>query len=184
MKCVLKDMPIDADQPFDEARESGLCQQLWPGQSRFMIVTGGFTRVLYWHDGKLACRGGECFPIGNPASLSRLGLWAIQEMLQAVENIMPLSPLSESLFAHFNNSIEQVIDWSKQARPEDYTRQAKRLLARRHDDVLSMQLLRRCAGELNELLSHPPVSRPDTVWLSGELAAACFPYLDPGGRAP
>ncbi|MEQ9871901.1 glucosamine kinase [Pectobacterium odoriferum] len=182
MKGQLREIGIDGDRPFDRAKESTLCEQRWPGQSRYLLVTGGFTRLLHWHDGLLTCRGGDSFPIGNPASLSRLGLWAVQEMLQAVEGITPLTPLSEALFLHFDKHVDRVIDWSKQAQAADYSTLGHVVLAH-PQDALAVQLLTRCAGELALLLSSLPDSQTETVSLSGDLAVACLPYLDSGARA-
>ncbi|MEQ9746617.1 glucosamine kinase [Pectobacterium actinidiae] len=179
MKGQLWEIGIDGDRPFDRAQESTLCEQRWPGQSRYLLVTGGFTRLLHWHDGLLTCRGGESFPIGTPVSLSRLGLWAVQEMLQAVEGITPLTPLSEALFLHFDKHIDRVIDWSKHAQAADYSSLGRVVLAH-PQDALTVQLLTRCAGELTLLLTSLPESQRDAVFLSGDLAAACLPYLDSG----
>ncbi|WP_113632773.1 glucosamine kinase [Pectobacterium peruviense] len=179
MKWLLREIDIDGDRPFDRTRESAWCEQRWPGQSRYLLVTGGFTRLLHWHDGLLTCPGSDCFPIGNPASLSRLGLWAVQEMLQAVEGITPLTPLSDALFQHFNKHVDRVIDWSKQAQATDYATLGHVVLTH-PQDALAVQLLTRCASELTLLLSSLPDSLTDTVSLSGDLAVVCLPYLDSG----
>ncbi|KHN49708.1 glucosamine kinase [Pectobacterium fontis] len=181
MKAQLREIPINGDLPFDRVREQAWCEQHWPGQRRYLLVTGGFTRLLHWHDGLLTCRGGDSFPIGTPASLSRLGLWAVQAMLQAVEGITPLTPLSEALFLHFDKHIDRVIDWSKQAQAADYTALGHVVLAY-PQDALAVQLLTRCAQELSLLLSSLPDLPRDAVLLSGSLAVACFPYLDFGAR--
>nr|WP_306803025.1 glucosamine kinase [Pectobacterium polaris] len=178
----MRAIDIDGDRPFDRVSESTVCEQRWPGQSRYLLVTGGFTRLLHWHDGLLTCRGGDSFPISNPASLSRLGLWAVQEMLQAVEGITPLTPLSEALFLHFDKHIDRVIDWSKQAQAADYTTLGH--VVRAHpQDALAVQLLARCASELALLLNSLPDSQTESVSLSGDLAVACLPYLDSGARS-
>ncbi|MFJ5453212.1 glucosamine kinase [Pectobacterium jejuense] len=181
MKWHLRAIDIDGDRPFDRISESTVCEQHWPGQSRYLLVSGGFTRLLHWHDGLLTCRGGDSFPIGNPASLSRLGLWAVQEMLQAVEGITPLTPLSEVLFLHFDKHVDRVIDWSKQAQTTDYTTLGHVVLAH-PQDALAVQLLTRCAGELSLLLNSLPDSQTESVSLSGDLAVACLPYLDSGAH--
>nr|WP_237027680.1 glucosamine kinase [Pectobacterium polaris] len=178
----MRAIDIDGDRPFDRISESTVCEQRWPGQNRSLLVTGGFTRLLHWHDGLLTCRGGDSFPIGNPASLSRLGLWAVQEMLQAVEGITPLTPLSEALFLHFDKHVDQVIDWSKQAQAADYTTLGHVVLAHQQD-ALAVQLLTRCANELSLLLNSLPDSQTETVSLSGDLAVACLHYLDSGAHA-
>ncbi|WP_323666108.1 glucosamine kinase [Pectobacterium punjabense] len=177
MKWQLREIDINGDRPFDRSQEHALCEQRWPGQNRYLLVTGGFTRLLHWHDGLLTCRGGDNFPIGNPASLSRLGLWAVQEMLQAVEGITPLTPLSEALFQHFDKHVDRVIDWSKQAQANDYTTLGHAVLTH-PQDALAVQLLTRCASELNLLLNSLAASQAETVSLSGDLAVACLPYLD------
>ncbi|AIA72490.1 glucosamine kinase [Pectobacterium atrosepticum] len=177
MKWQLREIDIDGDRPFDRAQEHTLCEQRWLGENRYLLVTGGFTRLLHWHDGFLTCRGGDSFPIGNPASLSRLGLWAVQEMLQAVEGITPLTPLSDALFQHFNKHVDRVIDWSKQAQATDYTTLGHVVLTHPHD-ALAVQLLTRCASELTLLLNSLPDSQTEIVSLSGDLAIACLPYLD------
>ncbi|MEQ9773175.1 glucosamine kinase [Pectobacterium jejuense] len=182
MKWHLRAIDIDGDRPFDRVRESMICEQRWPGQNRYLLVSGGFTRLLHWHDGLLTCRGSDCFPIGNPASLSRLGLWAVQEMLQAVEGITPLTPLSEALFLHFDKHVDRVIDWSKQAQAADYTTLGHVVLTH-PQDALAVQLLTRCAGELALLIDSLPDSQTESVSLSGDLAAACLPYLDLGAHA-
>ncbi|WP_113626782.1 glucosamine kinase [Pectobacterium peruviense] len=182
MKWQLREIDIDGDRPFDRTRESAWCEQHWPGQNRYLLVTSGFTRLLHWHNGLLTCRGGDSFPIGNPASLSRLGLWAVQVMLQAVEGITPLTPLSDALFQHFNKHVDRVIDWSKQAQATDYATLGHVVLTH-PQDALAVQLLTRCASELSLLLSSLPDSQTDTVSLSGELAVACLPYLDSGASA-
>lgn len=182
MKWQLREIDIDGDRPFDRTRESAICEQRWPGQHRYLLVTGGFTRLLHWHDGLLTCRGGDSFPIGDPASLSRLGLRAVQEMLQAVEGITPLTPLSEALFLHFDKHVDRVIDWSKQAQAADYTTLGHVVLAH-PQDALSVQLLTRCAGELTLLLNSLPDSQAEAVSLSGDLAIACLPYLASGAHA-
>ncbi|QHQ18541.1 glucosamine kinase [Pectobacterium parmentieri] len=182
MKWQLREIDIDGDRPFDRSWESTLCEQRWPGQNRYLLVTGGFTRLLHWHDGLLTCRSGDSFPIGNPASLSRLGLWAVQEMLQAVEGITPLTPLSEALFQHFDNHVDRVIDWSKQAQANDYATLGHVVLAH-PQDALAEQLLTRCASELILLFNSLPASEAEIVNLSGDLAVACLPYLDSGASA-
>ncbi len=182
MRSVLCAIDIDADQPFDAEQERGFCQTHLPHQSRYMIVTGGLTRALIWHNGHLTRKGGEAFPIATPASLARLGLWLVQAMLQAVEGMIPLTPLSHRVFAHFDQRIESVIDWSKQADASSYAALGKGVLADTQDP-LAIRLLTDCARELDMMINALPPACGDNVYLSGELAQACFPYLS-SGAAP
>ncbi|WJM84563.1 glucosamine kinase [Dickeya chrysanthemi] len=176
MKHPLIQLPIDGDAPFDWQRESALCLQRWPNEDRFLVVTGTFTRLLCWRQGRLQHYGGSLFPVGDPASQARLGLWGVQAMLQAVEGITPMTPLAGTLFTRFNNHIEQVVEWSKQANADDYAARANDILTQ-PDDPLAVPLLQRCARELAALLRLPEVQPPELVCFSGALAAACLPYF-------
>lgn len=182
MNCVLCVTDIDADLPFDAERERGYCQAQWPHQPRYLIVTGCYTRALHWHQGVLIRKGGEAFPIAAPASTATLGLWLVQEMLQAVEQITPLTPLSDHVFARFAREITQVIDWSKQATAADYADLAQAVLAAPRDP-LAVRLLTRCAQTLRQMIDARPADDEAPVYLSGALAHACFPYLSSGDAA-
>ncbi|ACS84521.1 glucosamine kinase [Musicola paradisiaca] len=177
MNYLFTPVPIDGDTPCDRRKESDICQQLWPEQAHAVIVTGCYTRLLCWQQGRLQRLGGSLFPIGDPASLSRLGLWSVQEMLQAVEGIKSLTPLGNALFARFDGSIEQVVDWSKQAQASDYAALSADVLAQ-PQDPLAIALLMRCADELAALAQAVPASLASRVGLSGALAQACLPYLN------
>ncbi|NKI75216.1 glucosamine kinase [Dickeya sp. CFBP 2040] len=176
MEHPLIHLPFDGDAPFDWQTENAVCQQRWPDEDRFLVVTGTFTRLLCWRQGRLQRYGGNLFPVGDPASQARLGLWGVQAMLQAVEGITPLTPLADTLFARFNHHIEQVVDWSKLAQADDYAALAADILAQ-PDDALAVPLLQRCAGELAALLRVPEAPPLEQVCFSGALAAACLPYL-------
>lgn len=182
MIATLCSSDIDADRPFDLEYERGRCQARWPQQSRYLIVTGCYTRALFWHQGVLTRKGGEAFPVAAPASLARLGLWLVQEMLQAVEQVTPLTPLSSQVFTHFEREITQVIDWSKQAGAADYAALAPRVLAD-SQDPLAVRLLSRCASELEMMINACPAACGAQVYLSGALAQACFPYVKQGKTA-
>ncbi|MCA7000284.1 hypothetical protein [Dickeya solani] len=182
MKRQLIHLPIDGDAPFDWQTENDLCQQRWPDEDRCLVVTGTFTRLLCWQQGRLQRHGGSLFPVGDPASQARLGLWAVQAMLQAVEGMTPLTPLASTLFARFDNHIEQVVDWSKQAQAGDYAALAADILAQ-PDDPLAVPLLKRAARELATLLRLSDARQPEQVCFSGALAAACLPYLAQEARS-
>ncbi|MBI0512933.1 glucosamine kinase [Dickeya dianthicola] len=171
MKRQLIHLPIDGDAPFDWQTEHDLCQQRWPDEDRILVVTGTFTRLLCWRQGRLQRYGGSLFPVGDPASQARLGLWGVQAMLQAVEGMTPLTPLASTLFARFDNHIEQVVDWSKQALVGDYAALAADILAQ-PDDPLAVPLLKRGARELAALLRRSDARRQEQVCFSGALAAA------------
>ena len=182
MRSVLCTIDIDANQPFDAEQERAYCHAHWPHQSRYMIVTGGLSRALLWHNGHLTRKGGEAFPIATSASLAQLGLWLVQEMLQAVEGITPLTPLSRRVFAQFDQHIDRVIDWSKHADASAYATLGNAVLADRQDP-LAIRLLTDCARELDMMINARPPACGDQVYLSGELAQACFPYLSSGSAS-
>lgn len=182
MKRQLIHLPIDGNTPFDWQTENDFCQQRWPGEDRVLVITGTFTRLLCWRQGRLQHYGGSLFPVGDPASQARLGLWGVQAMLQAVEGMTPLTPLASTLFARFDNHIEQVVDWSKQAQAGDYATLAADMLAQ-PDDPLAVPLLKRSARELAVLLRMSEAHQPEQVCFSGALAAACLPYLMQEARA-
>lgn len=176
MKLALMSVAIDGDTPFDRQAEHEHCQQHWPDTSRWLLVSGAFTRLLHWQPGTLHCYGGGLFPLGDPASLARLGLWGVQAMLQAVEGITPSTPLAEQLFRHFSGHIEQVVDWSKQARAADYAALAADILAHPHDP-LAQRLLKQSTQELQHLLDVARAQQAQQVWLSGPLCACCLAAL-------
>ncbi|SLM64562.1 Glucosamine kinase GpsK [Dickeya aquatica] len=169
-------VPIDGDTPFDRQAEHEQCQQHWPDTPRWLLVSGTFTRLLYWQPGKLHCYGGGLFPLGDPASLARLGLWGVQAMLQAAEGITPLTPLASQLFTRFSGHIEQVVDWSKRAQAADYAALTADMLAH-PDDPLAQPLLSRAAQELWALLHVARAQQAEQVWLSGPLCTACLAVL-------
>ncbi|WP_226092524.1 glucosamine kinase [Dickeya oryzae] len=184
MTHPLVPLPLNGDVPFDWQTEYTFCQQRWPDEDRFLVVTGTFTRLLCWRQGRLQHYGGNLFPVGDPASQARLGLWGVQAMLQAVEGMTPLTPLVSTLFARFNHQIDQVVEWSKQAEASDYATLAADILAH-PADPLAVSLLQRCAHELALLLRLPDIAEhaPEQVCFSGALASACLPYLSQEARS-
>lgn len=53
MTHPLVPLSLNGDVPFDWQTEYTFCQQRWPDEERFLVVTGTFTRLLCWRQGRL-----------------------------------------------------------------------------------------------------------------------------------
>lgn len=96
------------------------CLGAFEGRDGAIQILGTGSCGLLIKNGQLTKIGGHEFPISDLGGGAIIGLQAIQKTLLACDGVIESGELTDSIFQHFNHSIDEIVHWSKQARPSDY----------------------------------------------------------------
>ncbi len=142
----------------------------------FIIGTG--SQGAAWDGTQFTLLGGWGFALSDAGSGAVLGQRALRLALLAHEGIVPSSALTQRIMAHYHDSPEQMLIWSRQATPADWGRIVPDVFAAAHaDDVHGAALVQQTAADI-ALMIQPLLARSHgKLALMGGLAAPIQPWL-------
>ena len=124
--------------------------------------------------------GGHEFPISDQGSGAAMGLHLIQQTLLAYDGIRKLTPMAQHVLDHFDNCIDNIVAWSKTARPRDYGQFCPKVFELAYQgDALALELLKQTAADIEMhliALNHRGATR---IALMGSIAERIEKWLSP-----
>ncbi|WEX77582.1 N-acetylglucosamine kinase [Sinorhizobium numidicum] len=122
--------------------------------------------------------GGWGFTIGDHGSGARIGHALLQESLLAFDGIHEASPVTDSVFAEFNNDPRDVVDFARLAKPGEFGRYAPRVFEYAdRGDAVALRLLKAAATTVDEALDVVVSRGSERLCLLGGLAVLYRPWL-------
>lgn len=134
--------------------------------------------------GRVHTVGGWGFSLSDQGSGAVLGWQTVRRALWAHENVIAATELSRVVMARFDDSIEQAVLWSDQARPRDYGALVPLVFEHaRRGDPLARELLAESAADTARLIRALLARGAPSVVLLGGLAEPIVSYLPDDVRA-
>ncbi|MCV5332004.1 glucosamine kinase, partial [Escherichia coli] len=98
----------------------GACVGAHNGEDGAIMIAGTGSCGIYLKGLEQHVVGGREFPISDQGGGAVMGLRLVQQVLLAEDGIREKTPLAQHVMAYFENDVDNVVAWSKQALPRDY----------------------------------------------------------------
>ncbi len=109
-----------------------------------------------------------------------MGLHLIQQVLLAQDGIREKTPLAEHVMAHFENDVDNVVAWSKQALPRDYGQFSPAIFQyAQQGDELAIEMLKQTASDIEMFLVALNKRGATRICLMGSIAERILHWLSP-----
>nr|WP_172825165.1 BadF/BadG/BcrA/BcrD ATPase family protein [Kosakonia radicincitans] len=154
------------------------CAGAHNGAPGAVFITGTGSQGAAWDGTQFTLLGGWGFALSDAGSGAVLGQRALRLALLAHEGIVPSSALTQRIMAHYHDSPEQMLIWSRQATPADWGRIVPDVFAAAQaGDVHGAALVQQTAADI-ALMIQPLLARSHgKLALMGGLAAPIQPWL-------
>lgn len=130
--------------------------------------------------GECSVIGGREFPISDQGGGAIMGLRLIQKTLLAADGLLTITPLAEEVLAHFKHDLDEIVTWSKSARPCDYGQFSPAIFAHANNsDELAVDLLSQTAADIEMWLGGLRKLGANRVCLMGSIGERIVPWLKP-----
>lgn len=158
----------------------GACLGAHQGQDGAIMIAGTGSCGILLAQGKQHVVGGREFPISDLGGGAIMGLRLIQHSLLVQDDIYPASPITKVVMEHFKHNIDDIVTWSKTARPCDYGQFSPQIFAcANQGDEFAESLLTQTAQDI-EMYLHALVSKgARQIALMGGIAERIQPWLSP-----
>ncbi|MDF7659877.1 BadF/BadG/BcrA/BcrD ATPase family protein [Erwiniaceae bacterium L1_54_6] len=164
------------------------CAGAHQGAPGAVFITGTGSQGAAWDGERFTLLGGWGFALSDAGSGAVLGQRALRLALLAHEGIVPTSALTQRIMAHYHDSPEQMLIWSRQATPADWGRIVPDVFAAAQvGDVHGTALIEQTAADIAQMVqpllarSHGKLAlmgglaTPIQPWLPAEIAALLVP---------
>lgn len=158
----------------------GACLGAHNGKDGAIMIAGTGSCGIYLKGLEQHVVGGREFPISDQGSGAVMGLHLIQQVLLAQDGIREKTPLAEHVMAHFENDVDNVVAWSKQALPRDYGQFSPAIFqyAQRGDE-LAIEMLKQTAADIEMFLVALNKRGATRICLMGSIAERILHWLSP-----
>ncbi len=147
------------------------------------VGTGSF--IGRQNEGRVTGIGGWGFHIGDQASGAWLSRRCLEEVMLALDGIGAETDLTRRILAEFGGDPLQIVDFTLKARPADYARRSRDVVAAAEaGDPLGERLMAEGAGYLRAGLAAVGWQRGERLCLTGGLGPAYAPWLGEATVAP
>jgi len=154
------------------------CAGAHNGAPGAVFITGTGSQGAAWDGSQFTLLGGWGFALSDAGSGAALGQRALRLALLAHEGIVPSSTLTQRIMAHYHDSPEQMLIWSRQATPADWGRIVPDVFAAAHaDDVHGVALVQQTAADIAQMIQPLLARSHGKLALMGGLAAPIQPWL-------
>lgn len=149
------------------------------GPGAVLIVGTGSQGTAY--DGQhFHSIGGWGFALSDGGSGAQLGRSALRLALRCHEGLSAPSPLTDNIMAHFDNSPENMLQWTLSATPAQWGTFSPCVFEHAaRQDSNALALVYRLAADIGQHLSFLVNSSQAKVCLMGGIARPVTPYLSP-----
>ncbi|QJT83662.1 BadF/BadG/BcrA/BcrD ATPase family protein [Kosakonia sp. MUSA4] len=154
------------------------CAGAHNGAPGAVFITGTGSQGAAWDGTQFTLLGGWGFALSDAGSGAVLGRRALRLALLAHEGIVPSSALTQRIMAHYHDSPEQMLIWSRQATPADWGRIVPDVFAAAHaSDVHGVALVQQTAADIAQMIQPLLARSHGKLALMGGLAAPIQPWL-------
>lgn len=158
----------------------GACLGAHNGQDGAIMIAGTGSCGILLKDSQQYVVGGREFPISDQGSGAMMGLSLIQKVILTHDGIRPHTRLSEHVMEHFDNDIDQIVEWSKSALPRDYGQFSPAIFSHaQQNDPLAIELLRQTASDIEMFLNALHRRGAERICLMGSIAERILNWLSP-----
>ncbi len=158
----------------------GACIGAHNGDSGAIMIGGTGSCGIYINGSEQHVVGGREFPISDQGGGAVMGLRLIQQVLLAQDGIREITPLVEEVMAHFNQDVDQIVDWSKTAIPRDYGQFSPAIFKHAHQgDELAIEMLKLTAADIEMFLIALNKRGATRICLMGSIAERITAWLSP-----
>jgi glucosamine kinase len=156
----------------------GACVGAHGGADGGLIIAGTGSAAAARVKGRDAIIGGRGFLLGDDGSAARIGADALRAALRAADGLIPSTPLSRGLMAHFSDDPLAMLRWALTAKSNDYGAFAPQTLAAAADgDAIGRPIVEAAARALEELAAALTRLGASRITVVGGLAEPIRPYL-------
>ena len=158
----------------------GACLGAWGGKDGAILIAGTGSCGILLKDGQQHVVGGREFPISDQGGGAVMGLRLIQQVLLSVDGIVEQTPLARSVLEYFNHDIDNIVLWSKAARPCDYGQFSPSIFAHAaQGDKLAIDMLSQTARDIEMWMNALFMRGADKICLMGSIAERIHTWLVP-----
>ncbi len=162
----------------------GACLGAHNGQDGAIMIAGTGSCGLLIKQGQQYVVGGREFPISDQGGGAMMGLALIQYTLLAQDGIKPSSPITNLVMQHFNQDVNAIVAWSKQARPCDYGQFSPQIFAcAEQQDPVAIALLQQSAADIEMFLTALHQHGAEQIALMGSIGERIVSWLSPQAQA-
>ncbi len=156
----------------------GACLGAFLGNNGAVVIAGTGSVGVMLKDGQQTVIGGREFPISDQGGGAVMGLRLIQETLLAADGLRQPSLLSNAILAHFFNDLDEIVIWSKTAKPCDYASFSPQIFMHaRSGDALALELLQGSANDIKRLILGLHHQGARQIALMGSIGERITPWL-------
>lgn len=158
----------------------GACVGAHNGQDGAIMIGGTGSCGILLKDGEQHVVGGREFPISDQGGGAVMGLRLIQQVLLAEDGIRPKTSLCQHVMNHFDNDVDNIVEWSKIAIPKDYGQFSPVIFQlANEDDELAIEMLKQTAADIEMFINALHRKGANQVCLMGSIAERILPWLSP-----
>ncbi|UTT83971.1 N-acetylglucosamine kinase [Vibrio pelagius] len=158
----------------------GACVGAHNGQDGAIMIGGTGSCGILLKDGDQHVVGGREFPISDQGGGAVMGLRLIQQVLLAEDGIRPKTSLCQHVMNHFDNDVDNIVEWSKTAIPKDYGQFSPVIFQLANEgDELAIEMLKQTAADIEMFINALHRKGANQVCLMGSIAERILPWLSP-----
>ncbi len=158
----------------------GACIGAHNGENGAIMIAGTGSCGIFLQDGNQHVLGGREFPISDQGSGAIMGLHLIQQTILAYDGIRPKTALTERILHLFSNDIDNIVSWSKTAKPCDYGKFSPDIFDFfKQNDPLAAELLKQTATDIEMYLNALRGKGATRIALMGGIAERIEQWLSP-----
>lgn len=158
----------------------GACIGAHNGQDGAIMIGGTGSCGILLKDGEQHVVGGREFPISDQGGGAVMGLRLIQQVLLAEDGIRPKTSLCQHVMNHFDNDVDNIVEWSKTAIPKDYGQFSPVIFQLANEgDELAIEMLKQTAADIEMFINALHRKGANQVCLMGSIAERILPWLSP-----
>ncbi|PKF78575.1 N-acetylglucosamine kinase [Vibrio sp. vnigr-6D03] len=158
----------------------GACLGAHNGENGAIMIAGTGSCGILLKDGEQHVVGGREFPISDQGGGAVMGLHLIQQVLLAEDGIVAKTPLSQHVMNHFDNNIDNIVTWSKTAKPRDYGQFSPAIFEHAYQgDELGIKMLKQTASDVEMFLVALNKRGAERIALMGSIGERIVQWLSP-----
>ncbi len=156
----------------------GACLGAFGGDNGAIVIAGTGSVGVMLKDGQQTVIGGREFPISDQGGGAIMGLRLIQETLLAADGLRQPTLLSKEILAHFSNDLDEIVIWSKTAKPRDYASFSPQIFMHASTgDAFALELLQCSANDIERLIFGLHQLGAQHIALMGSIGERITPWL-------
>jgi glucosamine kinase len=161
----------------------GACLGAHNGADGAIMIAGTGSCGILIKDGEQHIVGGREFPISDQGGGAVTGLRLIQYVLLAHDGIKVRTELVDHILEYFHNDLDEIVDWSKSARPCDYGQFSPVIFKyAKEGDRVAIDLLKQCAADIDMFLLALNKRGATNIALMGSIGERIVDWLEPTVR--